>query len=91
MLPGGKKDKEEEQEKAKQEEQEEVQEEQREARRYGNTACNLLGVGLAVPKDEDTYFKVYFNWVEDEDARNIAEICLEPSDRSVSVPKKLND
>ena len=105
LLPGGKKDKEEEQEKAKQEEQkakqeeqeevqeeqEEVQEEQKEARRYGNTACNLLGVGLAVPKDEDTYFKVYFNWVEDEDARDIAEICLETSDRSVSVPKKLND
>lgn len=62
----------------------------KEERRYGNTACNMIGAGFAVPEEGDTYFKVYFD-SEDPDISMPAGICEEKTDRSAGVPRKITE
>lgn len=61
----------------------------KEERRYGNTACNMIGAGLAVTEEGDTYFKVYFDLSEDTDSSALAGICGEKADRSAGVSGKI--
>lgn len=62
-----------------------------EERRYGNTACNMIGVGLAVPQEGDTYFKVCFNWTEDESDRDVTGICMESGGKAIKESRMLNN